>query len=514
MTQTDQHNRSFLRIATVLPISVVRSVLNFVSGILLTRYLGVSDYGFYAFFIASLLTLKPFIDPGISDAVFTIGSSRRRSNHFFSAMLWLVLSQVAIGTLLYISFAAQTYQDTLQISFLSVTLGFFALLLQQFIWPTLTRVGEIFRLTAKIAVISTVVAALHIVLLTVGYYYGKLDITFVFLLLFFEWVIANIALVLLIRGTGEFSTFRVRVPSKMFTKVIVQQIMIYVGPILVYLICSSLIWFCVRWILQIWGGAENQGYFALASHIAASFLVFSMISTQVFWRENAELEKKKRLEEHHKLLDTTIGNSLLISSVLAGMLHPIIGDFLVAASGKEFAAAELTAKILIFYGMLQGVSQISGSYYQSTYQTRIYAKIMTISQLVFFATYALVFVFFAQGLSAFSDEILASLMLITQITVTFILLRKIYIQKGWYFPFGKIVFIPVFFVSLGYVCKGIISLLPVEILPNWDFILIVLVYSISLFFIFKINPKFLLLSEYHIDNIAVYWLSKIRFQFF
>ena len=58
--------------------NLIRGALNFVTGLLIARWLGPSEFGVLAFLLATFLALRQLVDPGVSSAFFTMLSERQK----------------------------------------------------------------------------------------------------------------------------------------------------------------------------------------------------------------------------------------------------------------------------------------------------------------------------------------------------------------------------------------------------------------------------------------------------
>ena len=172
--------------------NVIRGIISLISGLLLARWLGPEDYGRMAFLLVSFLALKQLLDMSSSSAFFTFIAREDRSYNFFRLYGYWVAIQLLISVSIILFFIPS--------SILSVVwngeeksliiLALIAVFFQNMVWTIASRVAEAARETMYVQKLQTVVV---VVLIDCDLLWsiGKLAISFIFVALIIEWLLAS-----------------------------------------------------------------------------------------------------------------------------------------------------------------------------------------------------------------------------------------------------------------------------------------------------------------------------------
>src|SRR5207247_2443660 len=76
------------------------------------------------------------------------------------------------------------------------------------------------------------------------------------------------------------------------TKTVAKEFTVYCKPLVVYGCVSFLYTFADRWFLQEFGGAEQQGFFAVSQQFANISLIVTASMLKIFWKEIAEAQER------------------------------------------------------------------------------------------------------------------------------------------------------------------------------------------------------------------------------
>lgn len=144
----------------------------------------------------------------------------------------------------------------------------------------------------------------------------------------------------------------------------------YCGP----LIISSWISFAKvlsdRWILQNFGGAEQQAYFAVGVQVAAITLLASSSILRIFWKEIAEAAEKGlqgRIQSLYQRLSLYL---MVAGAATAGALIPWAREIAVLGFGRDYEQAWLILAIILFFSIHQPFGQLATTMLFATGKTR------------------------------------------------------------------------------------------------------------------------------------------------
>jgi O-antigen/teichoic acid export membrane protein len=153
----------------------------------------------------------------------------------------------------------------------------------------------------------------------------------------------------------------------------------YSSPLLLYGIIILISTTAERWILQKFGGALEQGYFAIANKLSAFVFIFTGAMMPLLMREisksfaNADISKIKNLFlRNFKILYFIVSFLSVFVAINAKFIVSVIG-------GQGYESASQVVILMSFYPIHQTIGQINGTIYMSTERTKTYKNISIIT---------------------------------------------------------------------------------------------------------------------------------------
>jgi len=149
----------------------------------------------------------------------------------------------------------------------------------------------------------------------------------------------------------------------------------YSHPLFVYSLVGLVGGISGRWLLQIFAGSEQQGFFSLAYKVGALIFLFTGSLTPLFTREFSIAWKNQDFDRMCFLFKKLIPMFYCIAAALGVFVafHASkIGTFL---GGSEYQQAGLALGIMAFYPLHQTYGQLNGSVFYATDQTKLYRNI-------------------------------------------------------------------------------------------------------------------------------------------
>ncbi len=367
------HQGLIVRFSVTVLTNLLRAGCSFASGMLLARGLGASGYGDLSFLLGSFAAVNQLLDLGTSTAFFTFIALRRRS----AALLalyggWLALQFVVLLALVGILLP----QPVIQRLWLGhqqgiVLVACVSSFLTTQVWTAVSYIGEAVRKTLTVQAAAVGQAALHLVAIAIGAWHGWLTVPVVLWLLVAEYLLLTMVVgsYLVREHLGCDDGARESIGT------LVREFIVYCKPLVVYSWIGCVYAFADQWLLQRFGGAEQQGFFA----VAQQFTVFSLLLTtsmlKVFWKEVAEARERGNHQRVQRLYLGTARGLYGAGVWLSCLLIPYSRELLQMLLGPGYAASWLCLAILLFYPVHQSLGQIGGTYFYATKQTRAYARI-------------------------------------------------------------------------------------------------------------------------------------------
>ena len=358
------------RFAASLGANVMRGGLNFATGLLLARGLGPEQFGQMAFLFGTFQGVRQLLDMGTSTAFFTFLSQRERSHRFVRYfMAWLglqfLVSVALVGLLLPSQWVADIWQGEDR---RLVLLALIAVFMQYHAWPIASQIGEAQRRTYRVQSVGLVVALLHGLVVLSLWLGGRLGLYLVFAAIAVEYLIASLWVY---RGAkfpmlaGE-DDAPVKVGKKFLN---------YCLPLIPYAWVSFAYEFADRWLLQHYGGARQQAYYAVAAQFAMVALIATMSVLRIFWKEIAEAQFRGDKQRVETLFRKTSRSLFFLGAVIAGLMLPWTGEILALVLGPAYSDGKVALAIMFLYPIHQSLGQITGSFLYATERAVLQVKV-------------------------------------------------------------------------------------------------------------------------------------------
>jgi len=130
-----------------------------------------------------------------------------------------------------------------------------------------------------------------------------------------------------------------------------------------------------RWLLQLVGGDEQQGFYAFAFVIASICMLFTSAFIPLIWREitlNVSQDNKKYLSD---TIDSSFKFLFVLSSVICSFLFVFSDLVTLVAGGEQYEEAVAVVLIMSLYPIHQTYGQLSSAMFLALSQTELYSKI-------------------------------------------------------------------------------------------------------------------------------------------
>ena len=361
--------------------NILRVGLGSVTGLLVARSLGPEQYGNYIFLLGCFIGFGQLLNMGTSNAFYTFISQRPRPFHFFASyFIWhglqFVLPIIAIGVLIPCTWIDQIWlgqdKDLILLSFVAV-------FLQQQTWHTLVQIGEASRLTYRVQGMNVGITVIHLTLVII---FWELEILSVYLL--FVLIIAEYLLALSLSYFFIWRRYRRIITNESSFEFynLLKEYSDYCAPLVIYSVVGFAYVFADHWILQNFGGATEQGFYAIGYRFAAISLIATSSILQIFWKEIAEAQKQENIERI-KILYQKVSRSLyMFGAILSGFLIPWSKDIISVVLGTSYIAAAPALAIMFLYPVHQSIGQIVGTMFYATSKTKPYVVIGLIFMLI------------------------------------------------------------------------------------------------------------------------------------
>ena len=360
--------------------NVFRASIIFFNSLALARLLGPTDFGRMSFLIATFLSLKGLLDMFTSSAFFTILSQRVQTKNFVNIYIVYLFLQIFIVALILLivpnSFINIVWKGEQK---LLVLLALIAVFMQNSIWGVVSQMAESQRKTLKIQNIQNAFTLIIIICNFILWKIDKLNLDFIFISIFSNWLLASYLAYKLYNPETEVSNNTTPLFANIYA--VFNEFKIYCLPFVPYVIVSFFYDFTDRWFLQNWSGSKEQAYYSIASQFSAVSLIATLSLLKILWKEIAEASHNKDYARVKHLFDKTNKVLYTFGAILSCFFIPWIKDIIHIFFGSEYKLATIPMIIMFFYPIHQSIGQVIGTMYLALGLTKEYAFIGIIFML-------------------------------------------------------------------------------------------------------------------------------------
>jgi O-antigen/teichoic acid export membrane protein len=355
--------------------NIFRSAISLITGLLIARWLGPSDYGRMSFLIVSFTAFRTLMDMGSSSAYFTFLSQRKRSKKFVSLFWkWILLQFIFTLVLVGLLFPSNLINEIWKGESRSlVILALFTTFFQLTVWPIASQMAEANRNTIAIQRLNTIVVIVHLFVLLALWCFGKLILPAIFISLLIEWAIASWIASKMYTSTKDDDTNSgdaEDTPHSVF-----KEFFKYCLPFIPYAWFSFAHDFADRWMLQCWGGSKEQAYYTISYQLATISLLATTSVLRIFWKEIAEANYNNDKERVKQLYLRISKGLYFVAAISAGAFIPWTAEIISMMLGDQYKGANTTMLLMFIYPVHQSIGQIGSTMLMATGKTLVQVKL-------------------------------------------------------------------------------------------------------------------------------------------
>jgi O-antigen/teichoic acid export membrane protein len=352
------------RFAFTVGANLLRSMLSFVTGMLLARSLGPVSYGEMAFLLGTFVAIRQILDMGSSTAFYTFMSQRAQSRRFVTLFFgWLGVQFLVPLCVVGFLFPSQWIEAIWRGAHRGlVLLAFVAAFMQYSLWPVIQQLGESRRQTLRVQSLGVAVIVIHLLAMILLWSFGRLGLYAIFIAIALEYLIAAIVLLKCFRNWVPDELKPVGIESVSVFKLYLR----YCLPLLPYTWVGFAYEFADRWLLQNYGGSVQQAYYAVSAQFAGVALIATSSILNIFWKEIAEAHFRSDHVRTHMLYRGISRILFLVGAMIAGYLSPWAEELVRLILGVAYVGGASTLVIMFLYPIHQSMGQIGGTMLYAT----------------------------------------------------------------------------------------------------------------------------------------------------
>jgi len=358
--------------------NVGRAGISFVTGILIARGLTPIGYGDLFFLLGSFAAIRALLNLGASNAFYTFIAQERKGTSFYIAyFVWLLL-QFLVTLLAITVFLPDRLLDQIWLGHSKevILLAFLSSFLQQQVWSTIIQICEAVRKTIMVQMMGLVVVLSHFVFVVLLLWMGWLSVNVVLISISIEYFVATLVIWWLLRGQPYPSE------QKFCIKKTLVEYWIFCRPLIIVAIVSFLYEFLDRWLLQRFGGAEQQGFYQISAQFAAVSLLATVSILNILWKEIAESYKQGDHDRVNRLYHKVSRSLLMLGAVVACFLIPWSEQITVLFLGNAYQEAWPVLAVMFLYPIHQSIGQINGTMFMACERTSPYMYLSLFGMLI------------------------------------------------------------------------------------------------------------------------------------
>jgi len=353
----------------------VGAAVSLLTQAIVPRGLGPAAFGDFNYLTSFFTQFIGFWDPGMSQAFLT-KLAQRPQDAGMVAFFWrfavlIGLATVAFGVLGPAFPWARLLWPGQRAMAIALAAGLVCLT-----WAAqiLGNMADAYGVTVRTEMVKMLQKLAGLALVAALFWGGRLDLTNYFLCLY-------AASVLLIAGTWHSLRGHAPAPAQVWSPGgeagprYLHEFLDYARPLLAYSIIGFLVNIVDRWLLQVFGGSQQQGFFGLAYQIGAFCFLFVGAMTPLLMREFAIAHGRADREEMARLFRRNVPVLVCVAAAFSCFVAVQADRITAIMGGSGFSAAGPAVLIMAYYPVYQAYGQLGAALFYATGQTRQYSRI-------------------------------------------------------------------------------------------------------------------------------------------
>lgn len=346
-----------------------------ITQIIVPRALGPKAYGDFNFLSNFFSQVINFLDMGTSTCFYTKLSQRQKESELvFFYMYFTIVVSLAVMAFVALSHLTTSYGKFWpEQQMLFVYYGaFFGILM--WIVQTLNRVTDAYGITVISEKARIIQRLAGLIIILILFSTNRLNLGNFFYYNYLVSIILGIAFVRIIHKRGYLDMEKLSISITAIRRYLV-EFYHYSHPLFMYSLISLIIGIFDRWLLQVYGGSVQQGFFGLSFQIGAFCFLFTSAMTPLLMREFSIHFLENNIEKMSMLFQRYVpllcGIATYFSCFVAIEADKIIYIF----GGEKYRDALYAVAIMSFFPIHQTYEHISSSILYATGQTALYRNI-------------------------------------------------------------------------------------------------------------------------------------------
>jgi O-antigen/teichoic acid export membrane protein len=338
------------------------------------RGLGPQAYGDFNFLTSFFTQVMTFLDMGTSTAFYTKLSQRPNETALVSFYIYFILfSVIALFTGVAVAINTPVFRiiwpnQGIWFIYLAVIWGILNWVLQ-----VLQKITDSYGLTVNSEIARMFQRITGMVFIVILFWFNSLHLKSLFYLYYLIMGLLIFCFIYIIwKEHYNINLLALRLKqSKNYIKEFYQ----YCHPLFIYGLVCLIAGIFDRWLLQVFGGSVEQGFFGLAYQIGAGCFIFTGAMTPLLMREFAIAFGESDLNRMASLFRRYIPMFYSITAFFACFIAAQADKVVYIMGGKRFSGAVAAMTLMALFPIHQTYGQLSNSVFFATGQTALYRNI-------------------------------------------------------------------------------------------------------------------------------------------
>jgi O-antigen/teichoic acid export membrane protein len=362
--------------------NLIGFVISLITQSIIPRSLGPKSYGDFSYLTNISTQIVGFFDMGTSLGFYTKISQRQKE--FGLVSFYLIFSFVVSAVILLLVVFSQITSSNLMLwPDQSIFFVYLAAILAIVTWylQIINNLGDAYGLTVPIEKMRIIQKFIGLVLILALFFCKKLDLISLFYYNISIIIFLIVAMIWLF-DKGGYSLNQNWFLSKQDINFYIKEFYQYSKPLFIYSLVALIVGILDRWLLQIFSGSVQQGFYGLSFQIGAvCFLFTSSIASLIIREFSIAYQNKDHIRVAHlfrRYIPLFYGIASFFSCFIAIQAESVAFMF----GGAKFHDAALAIAVMSFYQIHQTYGMLSGAVFLSTNRTLLYSKICIITSFI------------------------------------------------------------------------------------------------------------------------------------
>lgn len=356
--------------------NIITLAMSSVITILVPRSLGPSDYGNFSYLTHFFSKVFAFFSFGSLLAFFTKLSQRPKEHKmirfYVFFLLFVLVTSILLLTTVYIAGSEKLIFNEIKYQFVALAFAYSFLV---YLINILRQVNDAYGFTVMSEKFFVGQKLLSLLIVLSLYFFDALNLVFYFIhliivlsFLMFTWIYYL--------DSQKIKPFvKLNSLSKVEFKKYVSEYYTYSHPLFILGAVALLIAVIERWLLQYFGGSEEQGFYSFSFAVTSIIFLFTGALAPLFTRDFSIAWKKKDFTYMRYLFNRFIPPLIALASFFSFFVATNGVKIGILLGGESYENAGLSIAVMSVYPIHQTYGQLCGSVFFASGKTKLMRNI-------------------------------------------------------------------------------------------------------------------------------------------